>query len=79
MVMPVMENTQTRRSKVLGWLNHGLSVAGALTCLGLLVCLAAVTVFNLSLSEVMRGAIPLKLLNSRRLFSGETGTYGYRS
>jgi uncharacterized protein involved in exopolysaccharide biosynthesis len=55
MVMPAMEHMQTRRSRVLGWLNNGLSAAGALACLGLLACLAAVTVFNLSPSEVIRG------------------------
>jgi polysaccharide chain length determinant protein (PEP-CTERM system associated) len=55
MVMPAMEHMRTRRSRVLGWLNHGLSAAGALACLGLLAGLAAVTVFNLSPSEVIRG------------------------
>ena len=55
MVMPAMEHMQTRRSRVLGWLNNGLSAAGALACLGLLACLAAVTVFDLSPSEVIRG------------------------
>jgi polysaccharide chain length determinant protein (PEP-CTERM system associated) len=55
MVMPAMEHMQTRRSRMLGWLNHGLSAAGALACLGLLACLAAVTIFNLSPSEVIRG------------------------
>jgi polysaccharide chain length determinant protein (PEP-CTERM system associated) len=55
MVMPAMEHMRTRRSRVLGWLNHGLSAAGALACLGLLACLTAVTVFNLSPSEVIRG------------------------
>jgi hypothetical protein len=55
MVMPAMEHMRTRRSRVLGWLNHGLSAAGALACLGLLAGLAAVTVFNLSPSDVMRG------------------------
>jgi hypothetical protein len=55
MVMPAMEHMQTRRGRVLGWLNNGLGAAGALACLGLLACLAAVTIFNLSPSEVIRG------------------------
>ena len=54
MVMPAMEHMQSRRSRVLGWLNNGLSAAAALTCLGLIACLTAVTVFNLSPTDVVR-------------------------
>jgi polysaccharide chain length determinant protein (PEP-CTERM system associated) len=60
MVMPAIDHMQTRRSRVFGWLNHGLSAAGALACLGLLACLAAVTVFNLSPSEAIRGIFHMK-------------------
>jgi uncharacterized protein involved in exopolysaccharide biosynthesis len=57
MVMPAMEHMQRRRRRVLGWLNNGLSAAGALAGLGLLACLAAVTVFNLSPADIIKGII----------------------
>lgn len=57
MVMPALEHMRTRRSRMLGWLNNGLSAAGALACLGLLAGLAAVTVFNLSPTDVIRGVL----------------------
>jgi uncharacterized protein involved in exopolysaccharide biosynthesis len=57
MVMPVLEHMQSKRSRVLGWLNNGLSAAGVLACLGLLAGLAAVTVLNFSPAEVIRGVL----------------------
>jgi len=57
MVMPAMEHMRTRRSRMLGWLNNGLSAAGVLACLGLLAGLAAVTVFNLSPTDVIPGIL----------------------
>jgi polysaccharide chain length determinant protein (PEP-CTERM system associated) len=54
MVMPAMEHMQGHRSKVLGWLNNGLSAAGALACLGLLACLAAATLFNFTPAEAIK-------------------------
>jgi uncharacterized protein involved in exopolysaccharide biosynthesis len=58
MVMPAMVHMQTRRSRVLGWLNNGLSIVGALACLALLGGLAAVTVLEpVQAGEALRGII----------------------
>jgi hypothetical protein len=57
MVMPALDHMRTRRSRILGWLNNGLSAAGVLASLGLLAGLAAVTVFNLSPTDVIRGIL----------------------
>lgn len=46
MVMPSMELVPNRRGQVLGWVNNGMSVVGAMVSLGLLACLAFVTVLN---------------------------------
>ena len=46
MVMPEMEPVPSRRSRLLSWLNQCLSAAGVFVCLGLLACLASVTVLN---------------------------------
>ena len=56
-VMPAMEHMQSRRSRVLGRLNNGLSAAGALACLGLLASLAAVTLLDLPLAEFIKGML----------------------
>ncbi len=47
MVMPAMDLVPSRSRRMMGWLNNGLSVVGALVSLGLLACLASVTVLNL--------------------------------
>ncbi len=47
MVMPAMELVPSRSRRMMGWLNNGLSVVGALVSLGLFACLASVTVLNL--------------------------------
>jgi polysaccharide chain length determinant protein (PEP-CTERM system associated) len=58
MVMPAMAHMRTRRSRVLGWLNNGLSVVGALACLALLGGLAAVTVLDpVQAIEALKGII----------------------
>jgi uncharacterized protein involved in exopolysaccharide biosynthesis len=58
MVMPAMAHMQTRRSRVLGWLNNGLSGAGALACLALLAGLAAVTVLEpVQATEAIKGML----------------------
>lgn len=58
MVMPAMAHMQTHRSRVLGWLNNGLSVVGALACLALLAGLAAVTVLEpVQAGEALRGIV----------------------
>jgi polysaccharide chain length determinant protein (PEP-CTERM system associated) len=58
MVMPAVELMQGRGNRVLGWLNNGLSIAGALVSLGLFACLAAVTVLNLPrATEVIKGIL----------------------
>jgi uncharacterized protein involved in exopolysaccharide biosynthesis len=54
MVMPAMEHMQGRRSRVLNWLSNGLSSAGALACFGLLVCLAAMTLFDLPPDAIIK-------------------------
>jgi polysaccharide chain length determinant protein (PEP-CTERM system associated) len=55
MIMPAMESMTGRRSRVLGWLSNGLSVAGVLALAG---CLAAVTILNLpQASELLNGLL----------------------
>jgi hypothetical protein len=60
MVMPNMERLQPRR-RALGWLNNGLSAAGALACLGLLAGLAAATLLDASVAERIKGLLKLSL------------------
>jgi capsular polysaccharide biosynthesis protein len=58
MIMPAMESMTGRRSRVLGWLSNGLSVAGVLASLALAGCLAAVTILNLpQASELLNGLL----------------------
>jgi polysaccharide chain length determinant protein (PEP-CTERM system associated) len=58
MVMPTMELTPSRGSRMMDWLNNGLSLLGALVSLGLFACLAAVTVLNLPrASEMIKGIL----------------------
>ena len=58
MVMPAMELAPSRSRQMMGWLNNGLSVAGALVSLGLFAGLAAVTVLNLPLAtEAIKGIL----------------------
>ena len=58
MVMPAMDFMQSQRSRKMGWLNNGLSVAGGLASLGLFVCFAAVTVLNLPwANEILKGLL----------------------
>ena len=57
-IMPALESMVSRRNRVLGWLNNGLSVAGALVSLGLFACLASVTVLNLpQATEAIKGIL----------------------
>jgi polysaccharide chain length determinant protein (PEP-CTERM system associated) len=46
-ILPALESMVSRRKRVLGWLNNGLSIVGVLASLALAGCLAAVTVLNL--------------------------------
>jgi hypothetical protein len=56
MVMPEMEPAPGGRSRLLSWLNSCLSAAGVFVCLGLLACLASVTVWNAPrLAQMIRG------------------------
>jgi polysaccharide chain length determinant protein (PEP-CTERM system associated) len=56
MVMPEMEPAPGGRSRLLSWLNSCLSAAGVFVCLGLLACLASVTVLNAPrLAQMIRG------------------------
>jgi uncharacterized protein involved in exopolysaccharide biosynthesis len=58
MVMPAMELAPSRSRRMMGWLNNGLSVVGALVSLGLFACLASVTVLNLpQATEAIKGIL----------------------
>ncbi|MEJ5359014.1 MAG: GNVR domain-containing protein [Desulfobacterales bacterium] len=61
LVMPEVEHLQPRRRRVLVWLNHALSAAGALACLALLAGLAAVTLLDASaverVKELLKSAV----------------------
>jgi len=58
MVMPAMELAPSRSRRMMGWLNNGLSVLGALVSLGLFACLASVTVLNLpQATEAIKGIL----------------------
>jgi uncharacterized protein involved in exopolysaccharide biosynthesis len=58
MVMPAMELVPSRSRLVTGWLNNGLSVVGALVSVGLLACLATVTILNLpQVAQAIKGIL----------------------
>jgi hypothetical protein len=58
MIMPAMEPAPSRNRRMMGWLNNGLSVAGAIVSLGLFACLASVTVLNLpQVAQAIKGIL----------------------
>jgi hypothetical protein len=58
MVMPEIELTRSWVRQAIRWLNNGLSFVGAFVSLGLLACLAAVTVLNIpQATELIKGVL----------------------